>query len=61
MCILQFSYMNLLEMVKVTALIRLINVTVLDVPMRGKCEQQDASELGQLKSQKRTIESFNKQ
>lgn len=48
-------------MVKVTALIRLINVTVLDVPMRGKCEQQDASELGQLKSQKRTIESFNKQ
>lgn len=61
MCMLKFSHMNFLEMVKVTAMIKLIKVTVIDAPMRGKCEQQDGFGLAQLKSQKRTIESFNKQ
>lgn len=39
MCMLKFSHMNFLEMVKVTAMIKLIKVTVIDAPMRGKCEQ----------------------
>ena len=42
---LQFSHMNFL-----TVMIKLLSITVIDVPMRGKCEQLDAFELAQLKS-----------
>ena len=50
MCQLQSSHMNFLDMVKVTAMVKLLSITVIDVPMRGKCEQLDAFELAQLKS-----------
>lgn len=37
--------MNIAKMVQETAMIKLVNVTVTDMPGREKCEQQVASEL----------------
>lgn len=45
LCGFSFHAMNIPKMVQETAMIKLVNVTVTDMPGREKCEQQVASEL----------------